>query len=161
MAERGCQRLAGTGRYSSSLASLPPPAAGYSLSPYCFPVLLAPAKAHSDFHKTEQRKVLKCRELSRQHTESPPPASPQNLESPPVSSSYKHPIPIPLSHTTVQLSTSSHSLQSSLCDEWLQNPYVLLPNKQKGKFREFKSPVLLLIHTLLFSALCGERGGQS
>lgn len=76
---KGAQRLAGPGRHSSSLGSLPPPAAGYSLSPYCFPVLLAPVKAHSDFHKTEQRKILKCQELSRQHTELPPFLAPKNL----------------------------------------------------------------------------------
>lgn len=81
---RGCQCLAGAGRHSSSLTALPPPATGYSLSPYCFLVLLAPVKAHSDFRKTEQRKVWKCRgEFSRQPTESltstPHSRLPQNL----------------------------------------------------------------------------------
>ena len=109
--EQGCQGLAGAGRHSSSLSSLPPLAAGYSLSPCYFPVLLAP-----DFHKTEQRKVLKCRELSRQHAELPPFLPPKILASPPVSSFNKLSIPIPVAHTTVQLSTTSRSLQSNLCD---------------------------------------------
>lgn len=50
------------------------------LPPYCFPVVLVPVKARSDCHKTEQRKVLKCRKaLGNIPTCLPSSLHPQNL----------------------------------------------------------------------------------
>ncbi|XP_065541866.1 proline-rich protein 36-like [Lathamus discolor] len=88
------RRLSGAGRRSSSPCWLPPPAAGYSLSPFCFPVLLSAVTARSDFHKTEQ--VLKREkgfEVPRVRTELPPFLTPKILVSPPVSSPYERPTP--------------------------------------------------------------------
>jgi len=157
--QRGCQRLARAGRDSSPLRSLPPPAASYSLFPYCFPALLALAKTCSNFHKREQRKVLKCRELSRQHTESPLFLPHQIFVSLPVSSSYKHPIPRltqqfnkAQSAVPYQAASPTHGFKITTCSS---------PVSRKESSESLRAWILLLIRTSLFSVLCGERGGQS
>lgn len=70
------------------------------LPPYCFPVVLAPVKAHSGFHKTEQRKVLKCREALGNTLACLPPSTPKISASPPAFSSYEHPLSITRSHNS-------------------------------------------------------------
>lgn len=126
------------------------------LPPYCFPVVLAPVKAHSDFHKTEQRKVLKCREGLGNTPTCLPPSTPKISASPPDFSSYQHPLPITLAHTAVQLSPTSCSLQSTAL-KWFRAP----PREAGGRVSGVSELLLPLLPTLLLSVLCGSEGGRA
>lgn len=126
------------------------------LPPYCFTVVLAPVKAHSDFHKTEQRKVLKCREALGNTPTCLPPSTSKISASPPVFSSYEHPLPITLAHTTVQLSPSRCSLQSTAL-KWFRAP----PRKAGGKVSGVSEPAFAADTYLAVVGSVRERGGPS
>lgn len=126
------------------------------LPPYCFPVVLAPVKAHSGFHKTEQRKVLKCREALGNTLTCLPPSTPKISASPRVFLPTKHPLSITLAHTTVQLSTTSCSLQSTAL-KWFRAP----PRKAGGKVSGVSEPGFAADPLPCCCRCCAERGGQS
>lgn len=126
------------------------------LPPYCFPVVLAAVKARSGFHKTEQRKVLKCREALGNTPTCLPPSTPKISASSPVFSSYKHPPSITLAHTIVQLSTTGCSLQSTAL-EWFRAP----PREAGRKVSGVSERVFAADAYLAVVGAVRERGGQS
>lgn len=125
------------------------------LPPYCFPVVFAPVKAHSGFHKTQQRKVLKCREARGNAPTYLPPSTPKISASPPVFSPYKHPPSITPAHTIVQLSTTSCSLQSAAL-KLSRAP----PRKAGGKVWGVSEPAFAADTYLAVVGAARQRGGS-
>lgn len=145
------------GRHSSSLGSLPPPPAGYSLSPsLLFPGSFSLGKNSFRFSQDRTKKGFEVPRGIRQHPDLPFSLHPQDLSVSPVFSSYKHPLSITLAHTIVQLSTSSCSLQSRAL-KWFRAP----PRKAGGKVSGVSEPAFAAGTYLAVVGSVQQRGEQS
>lgn len=147
------------GRHSPPLGSLPPPPAGYSLSPsLLFPGSFSPSKSSFRFSQDRTKKGFEVPKSTRQHPDLPPflPPPPKSQHLPHFFSSYKHPLSITLARTTVQPSTTSCSLQSTAL-KWFRAP----PRKAGGKVSGVSEPVFAAdTYLAVVGAVRGASGAE-
>lgn len=145
------------GRHSSSLGSLPPPPAGYSLSPsLLFPGSFSPGKSSFRFSQDRTKKGFEVPRGTRQHPDLPSSLHPQNLS---ISPRFFF-LPTPSSHNPGSHSSSTKPNQLFPTKHGFKMVPCSSPGSRRESFGSFRAAFAAATYLAVVGSV-RERGGPS